>query len=429
MYSRHLTSTLVDALADTPVVFLNGARQTGKSTLVQQLAADPHPARYVTLDDLDVLSAAKNDPRGFLAGFDGPVILDEAQRAPELFLPLKAEVDRRRQPGRFLLTGSASVLLLPKLSESLVGRMEILTLWPLSQGEIEGKKEGFIDALFDTEVHLPVLKPLPRTELWRRIAQGGYPEPLSRKRDERRQAWVKSYISTLLDRDVRDLANIEGLMQLPKLVRLLAARTACLLNFSDLSRTMDIPQSTLKRYISLLETTFLTLRVQPWSGNLGKRLVKAPKLFLNDAGLAADLLGADASHLGENLTWSGPLLETFVMTELIKQAGWSMTKPRVHHFRTESGHEVDCVLADSRGRCVGIEVKSGQVSAGDFRGLKAMEEALGKRFVRGVVLNLGSETVPFGKNLFALPLNALWQLRCQDPPREWHRHVCPESSA
>lgn len=410
MYDRHLAPTLIEALSDTPVVFLNGARQTGKSTLVQQLAAGPHPARYVTLDDLDVLSAAKNDPQGFLAGFDGPVILDEAQRAPELFLPLKAEVDRRRQPGRYLLTGSASVLLLPKLSESLVGRMEILTLWPLSQGEIEGRKEGFIDTLFDMGAHLPALKPLSRQELWGRIAQGGYPEPLGRKQAARRQAWVKSYISTLLDRDVRDLAHIEGLTQFPKLVRLLASRTATLLNFSDLSRTMAIPQSTLKRYLSLLETTFLTRRVPPWSGNLGKRLVKAPKLFLNDAGLAADLLGADASRLGEDLTWSGPLLETFVVTELIKQAGWSETKPHIHHFRTQAGQEVDCVLEDGRGRCVGVEVRAGQVSSGDFKGLKAMAEALGERFVRGVVLNLGGETVPFGKGMFALPLNALWQL-------------------
>ena len=410
MYKRHLASALVKALSDTPVVFLNGARQTGKSTLVQQLAAGPHPARYVTLDDLEVLSAAKHDPQAFLAGFDGPVILDEAQRAPELFLPLKAEVDRRREPGRFLLTGSASILLQPKLSESLVGRMEIITLWPLSQGEIEGKEEGFIDALFDLDTPLPALKPLSRQELWGRIAQGGYPEPLSRKDPARRQAWVKSYISTLLDRDVRELAHIEGLTQFPRLVRLLASRTAGLLNFSDLSRTMDIPQSTLKRYLSLLETTFLTRRIPPWSGNLGKRLVKTPKLFLNDAGLTADLLGTDASHLREDLTWSGPLLETFVVSELTKQTGWSKTKPQLHHFRTQAGQEVDCLLEDDRGRCVGVEVKAGQVSSGDFRGLRALAAALGKRFVRGVVLNLGSDTVPFGKDLFALPLNALWQL-------------------
>ncbi len=338
------------------------------------------------------------------------MIIDEAQRAPELFLPLKAEVDRRREPERFLLTGSASVLLLPKLSESLVGRMEILTLWPLSQGEIEGKRERFIDALFDTRTPLPALKPFSRQELWQRIAQGGYPEPLSRQQPERRQAWVKSYISTLLDRDVRDLANIEVLMQLPKLIRFLATRTAGLLNFSDLSRTIDIPQSTLKRYLSLLETTFLTLRLQPWSGDLGKRLVKAPKLFLNDAGLAADLLGTDASHLGQDMTWSGPILETFVITELIKQAGWSQVKPQVRHFRLQTGYEVDCILEDKRGRCVGVEIKAGKVSAGDFKGLKALAQTLGRRFIRGVVLNLGSETVPFGKELFALPLNALWQL-------------------
>ena len=412
MYPRHLTQALLAALSDSPVVFLNGARQTGKSTLTQQLAAGPHPARYLTLDDIGVLAAAKSDPQGFLAGIEGPVILDEIQRAPELFLPLKAEVDRDRRPGRFLLTGSASALILPQLSRALTGRMEILTLWPLSQGEVSGFKEGFIDALFGPHAPLPAFKPLAREDLWERVARGGYPEPLGRPRPERRRAWADAYLTTIVERDIRDLADIDGLTQLPRLLSLLAVRTASLMNYAEVSRSMGLPQTTLKRYLGLLEATFLAHRLPPWSGNLSKRLVKAPKLFLNDTGLAANLLGLDAARLEDDGTSSGPLLETFVMTELAKQSGWSKTRPRLHHFRTQSGSEVDLVLEDAQGRCVGVEVKARSAAgAGDFKGLKALEEELGKRFLRGVVLYTGRETVPFARNLHALPLNALWQLR------------------
>lgn len=408
MFPRHLAPALLEALADSPVVFLNGARQTGKSTLTQTLAARAHPARYLTLDDMGVRSAAQNDPQGFLAGLDGPVILDEVQRAPELFLPLKAEVDRNRKPGRFLLTGSASALVLPQLSESLTGRMEIMTLWPLSQGEVEGIKEELIDQLFKPAVSMPSFKTLPRAELWERLARGGYPEPLSRPRPERRRAWVDSYLATIIERDVRDLADIDGLTQLPRLLNLVAARTSSLMNYAELSRSMGIPQTTLKRYLALLEATFLVRRLPPWSGNLSKRLVKSPKLFLNDTGLACGLLAIDAARLDEDGSLSGPLLETFVVAELTKQLGWSKTRPRMHHFRTQAGQEVDIVLEDAQGRCVGIEVKAGSVGTGDFSGLKTLEEELGKRFVRGVILYTGRETVPFAKNMHALPINALW---------------------
>lgn len=410
MFARHLAPVLLEALSDSPVVFLNGARQTGKSTLVQQLAAGAHRARYLTFDDLGVLSAAKSDPQGFLAGLQGRVILDEVQRVPELFLALKAEVDHDRRPGRFLLTGSAGALVLPELSQALAGRMEILTLWPLSQGEIEGAKEGFVDLLFDPRAALPPFKPVARTDIWERVARGGYPEPFGRPKPERRRAWVDSYITTIIERDVRDLANIEGLTQLPRLLKLLAARSAGLMNYAELSRSMAIPQTTLKRYLALLEATFLLHRLPPWSGNLSQRLVKAPKVFLNDAGLAAALLAIEVPGLDAEEPLSGPLLETFVMSELAKQSGWSKTRPRLHHFRLETGSEVDLVLEDSQGRCVGIEVKAGAASAGDLKGLRALESALGKKFVRGVVLYGGRETVPFAKNLHALPISALWQL-------------------
>jgi len=411
MFPRNLIRPLLKALADTRVLLLHGARQTGKSTLVQRIAATEHPARYLTLDDAGVLAAARGDPAGFLASLDGPVILDEVQRAPELFPAIKVVVDRARQPGRFLLTGSANVLLLPRLSESLAGRMEILTLWPLSQGEIEGVREGFVDEVFAGTLPSTTEGVMGRKELARRILQGGYPEAHSRETQERRSAWFNSYVTTILQRDVRDLANIEGLTTLPRLLALLASRVMGLMNVAEIARSIAIPLSTLQRYITLLETTFLIQRLPAWYGNLGKRLVKAPKLLLSDTGLAAHLMGVDAERLTRDLGLVGPLLENFVAMELHKQSAWSRTQPRMFHFRTQTGQKVDLVLEDKAGRIVGIEIKaSATVGTQDFKGLRRLAEAVGRRFRRGVVLYTGSTAVPFGSSLHALPVSALWRL-------------------
>lgn len=408
MIRRNITSNLLDALADTPVVLLNGARQTGKSTLVKAVVSDKLPARYVTLDDVSVLAAARHDAAGFLAGIDGPVVIDEIQRAPELFIAIKSEVDRNRQPGRFILTGSANVLLLPNLSESLAGRMEILTLWPFSQGELIGVKETFVDILFKKKLPGLSLKKEERSNILDRIIAGGYPEAVSRTSPTRRKAWFDSYITTILQRDVRDIANIEGLTSMPRLLSLIAARTPALLNFAELSRSLAIPQSTLKRYMMLLEATFLINNLPAWSGNLGKRLVKAPKLTMCDTGLMAHLLGANRERIitGGQI---GPLLENFVIMELQKQITWSETRPKMFHFRTQAGQEVDIVLEDNAGRVVGIEIKaSTTVSAQDFKGLKTLAEETGSNFVRGIVLYTGDQNISFGANLHALPVNLLW---------------------
>lgn len=406
---RHITPALLAAVADTPIVLLIGARQTGKSTLVQELAASVHPAQYLTFDDVGVLAAAHADPAGFLAGLNGPVVLDEVQRVPELFIALKASVDRDRRPGRFLLTGSANVLLLPHLAELLVGRMEVLTLWPLSQGEIDGGTKNFIDATFSQAVFTFPGPAESWTQLMERIVRGGYPEVLSRVTDARRKAWFRSYVTTLLQRDVRDLANIEGLTALPRLLSLLASRAASLLNNSELSRSSTIPLTTLKRYLALFETSFLIQLLPAWSGNLGKRLVKAPKLMLSDTGLLAHLLGVDRQVLETDRALAGSLLENFVAMELYKQATWSEVQPQLFHFRTQTGQEVDIVLEDASSRIVGIEVKaSATVSARDFKGLRVLADAVGQRFVRGIVLYTGTEVIPFGPQLQAVPLSVLW---------------------
>ena len=400
------------ALARSPVVFLNGARQTGKSTLAKALAGGPHPASYITLDDATTLAAAQADPAGFVAGLDGPVVMDEVQREPRLFLPIKAAVDRDRRPGRFLLTGSASVMALPQLAHALVGRVEILTLWPFSQGELEGHGDDFVDAIFRSRVAAPARTGTRRsTPIERRLLTGGFPEVATRKTNAGRRAWFASYTTTILQREVRDLANIEGLAVLPSLLRLLAARAATLLNTSELSRSTGIPNTTLKRYLALLEATFLIQPLPAWSANLSKRLVRAPKLLLCDTGLLAHLLGVDARRLAAERALVGALLENFVAMELAKQASWSEVRPAIHHFRTHAGEEVDVVLEDAAGRVVGIEVKAAAtVGARDLRGLRALAEALGKKFVRGVVLYTGTEVIPFGERVHAVPLEALWTM-------------------
>jgi predicted AAA+ superfamily ATPase len=379
----------------------------GKTTLVKRIAG----RRYVNLDDATVLAAAQSDPAGFLAGFPGPVILDEVQKAPELFPAIKAIVDKRRRAGRFLLTGSTDVLLLPRLSESLAGRMEVLGLRPFSQGELEGRREGFVDAVFARRMALPSHGGLSRRELTDRVVRGGYPEVQRRRSAPRRTAWFGADLTAIVQRDVRDLANIEGLTALPRLLGLLAARSATTLNVADVSRTAALPHSTLKRYLDLLSATFLVDTVPAWSGNLGKRLVRSPRVYLSDTGLICSLLGLGAPRLAREPGLLGPLLETLVMLELRKQTAWSRARPLLFHFRTQTGQEVDLVLEDPAGRLVGIEVKAGAtVRAEDFRGLRVLQEAVGDRFVRGVVLYNGTESVAFGPRMVALPVQSVWRL-------------------
>ena len=408
MIDRHAIRRLLDGLRDTPVVYLQGARQTGKSTLVRNIAGQHHPAPYLTLDTAAVLAAAQDDPEGFIAGLDRPVVIDEVQRAPALALAIKAAVDARRRPGQFLLTGSASVMSLPRLSESLAGRMELHTLWPFSQGELSGVRETFIDRMFAAKLLTPETAPDTESALIERICKGGYPEIHARRSSVRRRAWFDSYVDAVLQRDVRDLANIERLSEIPRLLALSASRVGQLVSYADLARTLAIPQTTLKRYMALMEMTFLVRLLPAWFSNIGKRLTKAPKLLLADTGLLVHLLDVDADRLRRDRTLLGHVLENFVAMELIKQLGWSERRCKLFHFRTESGAEVDLVLEDRAGRLVGIEVKcTASLRRRDFRGLEALAEAAGRRFVRGAILYTGATAVPFARDLHALPISQL----------------------
>jgi hypothetical protein len=277
MYTRHITPLLQETLADTPVVLLNGARQTGKSTLVQTLAAN-EGLRYFTLDDHATLAAATGDPAGFIAGINGSVALDEVQRAPALFLAIKAAVDRDRKPGRFLLTGSANVMLLPDIADSLAGRMEVLSLWPLSSAELAGDAvTNLADWLFDGELDATPIPPCERAQLIDKLVTGGFPEAVTRSSERRRAVWFDNYLQAILYRDVRELARVEQLTEIPNLLQLLANRSANLLNFAELSRTSNLTQTTLKRYFTLLEMLFLVYRLPSWERNPGKRWSKPPR--------------------------------------------------------------------------------------------------------------------------------------------------------
>jgi hypothetical protein len=408
MIERSLTAPLTGALADTPVVMLVGARQSGKSTLALDLAERGHHAEYLTLDDPTELAAARADPSGFVEGLPERVIVDEIQRAPELFLPLKAAVDRERRPGRFLLTGSTNALLIPTVADALAGRMEVLTLWPLSMAELDRHPaDGFVEWALDPEPSMPNRAEVERSTLVTRVVAGGYPEAVERD-ESRRRRWFASYLTTILERDIRGLADIERLDRLPALLASIALRSRGPLNKASLSQDLGIPNSSIDRYLALLERVFLVKRLPAWHGRLQSRLVKSPKLLLADSGLLCNLLRYDSARLEDDPTAFGVALESYVGMELVKSAELSEAEPRIFHYRTSKGAEIDFVIEAADGQVAGVEVKSARgVDEEDFSRFEKLRDALGDRFVRGIVLYAGDRVLPFGDRLAAWPVGLL----------------------
>jgi uncharacterized protein len=408
-FPRYLAESMRAALSDTPVLVLVGARQTGKSTLAKSLIGPAFKAEYVSLDDITVRAAAQTDPAGFLGGFSGPLVLDEVQYVPELFPQLKLRVDADRRPGRFLLTGSANVLLLPRISESLAGRSELFTLWPLSQGELAGKRERFIDAVFADRLRSFEEKTDLRRDVLRRALRGGYPEIIGRNAAARRAAWFRAYLTTILQRDVRELTQIAQPMDLTRLLSVLAARVGSPLNVLDVSRSLDMPHMTVRRYVALLERLYFIQELPGWSGGLNSRATQRPKAYLPDSGLLGHLMGVEVSRFENDPALAGSLLENFVLGEIERQRGWNVTPVAMYHFRTTST-EVDIVLERPDGALVGVETKAASsVGPSEFNGLRVLESRARKKFHRGVVLYTGTRTVPFARNLHAVPLSALWR--------------------
>ena len=410
MHARNIYAKLRDALADTPAVFLRGARQTGKTTLAKTLSAEDG-RKYVTFDSVSALAAAKTDPAGFVRELDKPVVIDEIQRVPEVFLPIKKDIDENRRPGRYLLTGSANAMTLPGVSDSLAGRMEVLTLQTLSQGEIAGRRDDFIAKMFEPEWHPASLRIQARTreEIFSSMLMGGYPEIATRSRPERRAAWFESYLTTLIERDVRDLANIQDRGALPRLLSLLAVRSGTLYNAADIGRALGLNGTTMARYAAMLEALFLVWPLPAWSANLGKRILKSPKMNLSDIGFACHLCGTDEKRLSADPVLAGHLFESFVAAEMLKQASWSDENVRLCHYRSQSGDEVDLVFENRSGKTVGMEIKlASGIAPHDCKGLIAMRDALGDRFVRGILVHTGSDALPIGDKLVALPVGTLF---------------------
>jgi hypothetical protein len=403
-----LAARLREALADTPAVLIHGPRQSGKTTLARTVG-EPRGYRYVSFDDEAVRDAARRDPVGFVEGLPRRTILDEVQRVPELFTSLKAAIDERRTAGRFILTGSANVLLVPRLADSLAGRIGILRLHPLAQCELQGKRPRFIETLFRGGFRTRLTDRLG-TVLAERIVGGGYPAALARRTPARRRAWYRDLVETQIQRDVRDVARIHSLDALPRLLALAASHTSQLLNVSDLAAPFQMTRQTIHDYVTVLERVFLLDRLPPWHGNRLSRLVKAAKLHMGDTGLACALLGIDAVALSRERDRLGPLLETFVLQELRRQASWHPDPIDFFHYRDRDGFEVDVVLVRGSTAVAGVEVKAAaSVNDADFRGLRKLREAAGQRFVAGVVLYDGTAATRVGDDLFAVPLRSLWE--------------------
>jgi predicted AAA+ superfamily ATPase len=407
---RHLESAAEAGLADTRVVAINGARQVGKSTLVEALIGGRRSAEHRTLDDGITLAAARSDPARFVR-HEGLLALDEIQRAPELMLAIKAAVDRDRRSGQFLLTGSARLLGLRALPDALVGRMETLELWPFSQGELEKRTETFIDRAFSDEVTLAKTVEDTRESYVERLSRGGFPE--ATRRDEGRRArFFLDYERDLVDRDVSQLADIQRRDALHHLLRTVAGGAAQLLKTERVASQAGLPATTVERYLSLFEEVFLIKRLLPWSAATTDRAVRMRKLLFVDTGLCAHVQGRTVKRLLRDDTAVGPLLENFVLGELARQLGWAETRATLHHYRTRDGIEVDGVLEAADGRIVGVEVKAAEtVRADDFRHLRHLQARVPDRFHHGIVLHTGTATMPFGDRLLAAPIGTLWATR------------------
>lgn len=403
---RHIQPKLQEALSDTPVVCLLGPRQVGKSTLCQHAMPERH---YLTFDDHAILAAAQRDPTGFIQSLPEQVTLDEIQRAPELILAIKAEVDRNRRPGRFLLTGSANLLLLPKVKESLAGRVEILHLHPLTELEKELHSPAFLEALFTGQLKPRITQAqqaLPG--IAERVCQGGYPEPNTRSASRARQ-WFRQYLKTIIQNDVKDIANIRDEDELFRLAELLSLRTGNLLNTSSIATDLKIRRETAEKYLSILEHLFLVYRLPAWHSNQSKRLVKAPKLHLVDSGIATymnNLKPTDWHSLSTNF---GPVLESFVIQQIRAQAEWMEVPIHLSHYRDKDQVEVDLVIEHGRD-VYGIEVKKAvSIQTKDGEGLKRLAAQAGKHFKGGVLLYCGNNTLPLSTEYcLAVPMDRLW---------------------
>ena len=405
LYPRLIEARVAEALTDTPVVLIAGPRQAGKTTLVRQMA--DQGLRYLTLDDELTQLAAKEDPVGMIRSLDRAII-DEIQRAPQLLLVIKKTVDEDRRPGRFLLTGSANLMALPNVADSLAGRMETLTLLPLSQSEMQGTMLNWLDSAF-AGVLPKVSTPLVGDALVEAVLRGGYPEAVSRDTSRRRTSWARQYVAAIIQRDVRGVAGVDRLDQLPRFLRALAQISGQMCNYSLLGGQVGIDHKTAARYVGVFEQMYLLKRVEVWARNRLNRIVKTPKIQFLDSGLLSTLMGLTPATAKQDRSLFGHVLETFVYGELLKHATTADDDYQLLYYRDHDQFEVDVVVENSCGQLIGVEIKaSASIGPSDMRGLKRLASVAGDRLKLGVILYDGTETLPLGNGLWAAPISTLW---------------------
>lgn len=402
--SRHLETSITRAMGRHTVVLLNGARQVGKSTLALRWGKE-HQATYCTLDTPGHVAAALDAPYEFLHAQPKPLILNEIQQAPSLFRALKRYVDERRaqhphdQKGKVLLTGSANLMILPKLADAMVGRMGIETLYPLSAPEALGIPGPFLDELWNNA--FATRKPI--CSLLEAMEQATYPELSTLEKDDR-PPWLNAYLTTLLQRDIRSLAQIEQFEKLPQLLHIVANRSGGLINDAAIARDAGLNANTCKNYRQLLKAIFLTFDIQPWYRNLNKRFVKSPKSYFLDTLLLDHLLNWQHRNI-----LLGHLVENFVASELTKQLAYHPSRAKLYHYRTQSQQEIDFILERPDGTLAAIEVKASEhVDAQDFKTIKTLQQECPNDFQCGIVLYRGQDIIPFGTKRWAIPLSQLY---------------------
>lgn len=407
MLKRAISILLTLAIDRSRVILLSGSQQSGKTTLSLDLVKDKNYT-YYTFDDEITYLMAKEDIAVFVGNLKKPAIIDGVHRVPELFQAIKKDVDANPLPGRYILIGSVDPFFLPQLNDSLAGRVEVVDMMPFSQGELEGNQECFIDAVFNRLKLQGISRVLPKKDLYQRILRGGYPAVQGVDNDAY-EAWMRNYLNLLLRRDIKNVAQIEKLAKVPDLLKILASRVSNLVNVAEIARESKLVDKTLHRYMVLLETIFLIHLQQSWSTNISLRFVKAPKMYMVDSGLLAYLLDINLEKALTNSTLMGKIVENFVEGELRKQVTWNKTVAKLSHFRTAGGEKVDVILEDRSGNIVAIEIKASEsVGLDDFKGIKFLQDKMKDKFVMGIVLYVGNQQIALADNIYALPINVLW---------------------
>jgi uncharacterized protein len=414
LVSRNLERVITDRLTEEPVVVLNGARTVGKSTLMRACAVGAG-VPVLDLDDMPTRQAVASDPTLFVRRSQEPVCIDEFQHVLDVLDAIKAELNRDLRPGRYLLTGSTRYATLPVASQSLTGRAHVITVWPLSQGELRGHREDFLDRLVTAPALLvsATESTTTRGDYERMALLGGFPLAVQRASDTARARWFRDFVNMVVDRDVLEIRKVRQRSVLPLILRRLAAQTAQVLNVANIASALEMDKNTVGDFVELLEAVFLVHRLGAFGPTLSSRVNSSPKVHVIDSGLAGYLLGVSRHRLEARapttLTEFGHILETFAVNEVLKQAGWADTPMRFSHFRTRDGHEVDLVCETDDGRFAGVEVKSASsVPDDEFRGLRMLRDRLGSDFVGGVVLYLGQRSYTKEDRLHVLPLDSIW---------------------